>query len=71
MKYKVIRVIGVLLLVLGVALIVLQLFAREKSFIGSIAAGSTSIANGAVLIGISSMLQNKKKRSGDPSARTK
>lgn len=71
MKYKVIRIIGVLLLVLGAALIVLQLSAREKSFIGSIAAGSTPITVGAVLVGISSTLENKKKRLSDPADKTK
>ncbi len=71
MKYKVIRIIGVLLLVLGLALIVLQLIAKEKSVIGSIAVGSTPITMGAVLVGISSMLENKKKRSVNPLDRTK
>ena len=67
MKYKVIRIIGVLLLVLGAALIILQLMAREKSVIGSIAGGATPITTGALLLGVSRMLERRKKASGDPS----
>ena len=67
MKYKVIRIIGVLLLVLGAGVIILQLMAREKSVIGSIAGGATPITMGALLLGVSRMLENKKKASGDPS----
>ena len=67
MKYKVIRIIGVLLLVLGGTVIILQLMAREKSVIGSIAVGATPITIGAMLLGTSLMLENKKKSSGDPS----
>ena len=67
MKYKVIRIMGVVLLVLGAALIILQLMAREKSVIGSIAAGGTPICLGGVLLGLSLRLENKKKASGDPS----
>ena len=65
MKYKVIRIIGVLLLVLGAALIILQLMAREKgsSVIHSIARGSTPIIMGALALGWS----KRKKASGDPS----
>ena len=66
MKYKVIRIIGVLMLVLGAALIILQLMAREKSVIGSIAGGATPIIMGALLLGMSHMLE-RKKASGDPS----
>jgi hypothetical protein len=67
MKYKVIRIIGVVLLVLGAALIILQLMAREKSVFGSIAAGGVPICLGGVLLGLSLRLQNKEKASGDPS----
>ena len=66
-RYKVIRIIGVVLLVLGAALIILQLMAREKSVIGSIAAGATPITMGVLLLGVSRMYDNKKKASGDPS----
>ena len=66
MKHKVIRIIGVLLLVLGAVIIVLQFMAKEKSVIGSIAAGATPITMGALLIGVSGMLE-RKKASGDPS----
>ena len=67
MKYKVIRIIGVLLLVLGATVIILQLMAQEKSVIGSIAGGATPITMGALLLGISLRLENKEKASGDPS----
>ena len=67
MKYKVIRIIGVVLLVLGATLIILQLMAGEKSVIGSIAAGGGPICVGGVLLGLSLRLENKEKASGDPS----
>lgn len=67
MKYKVIRIIGVLLLFLGAIVIILQLMASEKSVIGSIAGGATPISMGALLLGVSRVLKNKKKGSGDPS----
>ena len=60
MKYKVIRIIGVLLLVLGAALIILHLTAGEKSVIGSIAGGATPIITGCILLGVSRMLERKK-----------
>ena len=67
MKYKVIRIIGVVLLVLGAALIILQLMAGEKSVFRSIAAGGSFIGLGGGLLGLSLRLENKKKASGDPS----
>ena len=67
MKHKVIGIIGVLLLVLGAALIILQLMAGEKSVFRSIAAGGAPICMGGVLLGLSLRLENKKKASGDPS----
>ena len=66
MEYKVIRIIGVILLAMGAALIILQLIAREKSVIGSIAGGATPITMGALLLGMSLMQENKKKASEDP-----
>ncbi len=66
MKHKVIGIIGVLFLVLGATLIILQLLAREKSVIGSIAGGSTPIVVGSMLCSVSLMLR-RKKASGDPS----
>ena len=66
MKHKVIGIIGVLLIVLGVALIILQLMAREKgsSVIHSIARGATPITMGTLLIGVSRMLERKKASGG-------
>ena len=66
MKHKVIGIIGVLLLVLGAALIILQLMEGKKSVFRSIAAGGTPICLGGVLLGLSLRLENKKKASGDP-----
>jgi hypothetical protein len=67
MKHKVLRIIGVLLLVLGAALIILQLMAREKgsSVIHSIARGAAPICFGSLFLAVSR--KNKKKASGDPS----
>jgi hypothetical protein len=56
MKHKVMQITGALLMVLGAALIILQLMAREKSVIGSIAGGATPISMGSILIGVSNML---------------
>ena len=67
MKYKVIRIIGVLLLVLGAALIILQIMEGGKSVIQTIGAGGTPICLGGVLFGMSLRMENKMKASGDPS----
>ena len=66
-RYKVIRIIGVLLLVLGAALIILQVMEGGKSVIQTIGAGGTPIGLDGVLLGLSLRLENKKKASGDPS----
>jgi hypothetical protein len=67
MKHKVIRIIGVLLLVLGAALIIFQLTTTEKSVIGSIAGGAMPIIMGALVLGASLASSRRKKASGDPS----
>jgi len=67
MKHKVVRIIGVLLLVLGAALIILQLTTTEKSVVGSIAGGATPIIMGALVLGASFGSSRRKKASGDPS----
>ena len=66
-KYKVIRIFGVVLLVLGVALIILQIMEGGKSVIQTIGAGGSPIGLGGVLFGLSLRLENKSKASGDPS----
>ena len=67
MKHKILGIMGMLMLVLGVVLIILQLVASEKSLIGSIAAGASPITTGSILIGVSHMLERKKKSSIDRS----
>ena len=66
-RYKVIRIIGVVLLVLGAALIILQIMEGGKSVIQTIGAGGAQIGLGGVLFGLSLRLENKEKASGDPS----
>ena len=70
-RYKVIRIIGVVLLLLGAAMIILALVEGEKSIIQSIAAGGGAIAVGGALFGMSLRLENKEKASGDPSEKLK
>ncbi len=52
-RYKVIRIIGVVMLVLGAALIILQIMEGGKSVIHAIGAGGTPICIGGVLLGLS------------------
>ena len=66
MRYKIIRVIGVVLLVLGAVMIFLRLD-EGKSVIHSIGAGGGLIGVGAALLGMSLRLENKEKASGNPS----
>lgn len=67
MNYKVIRIIGVMLLVLGAALIILEITEGKKSIIQTIGAGGSPIGVGGVLFGMSLRLENKMKASGHPS----
>jgi hypothetical protein len=67
MNYKVIRIIGVVMLVLGAAAIIIAILEEEKSVIRSIAAGGTPILIGGILLGRSLRLENKNKASGDSS----
>lgn len=66
-RYKVMRIIGVVLLVLGATAIIIAMTEGKKSVIGSIAAGGAPIAIGGMLLGQSLRLENKSKASGDPS----
>jgi hypothetical protein len=61
MKYKVIRIIGVVLLVLGASLIILQIMEGGKSVIQTIGAGGSPICVGGLLIGMSLRMENKMK----------
>jgi hypothetical protein len=65
MKHKVIRIIGVLMLVVGAALIILQLMEGGKSVIKTLARGTTPITMGCLLIAVS--LRDRKKAPGDSS----
>ena len=67
MRHKVISIIGVLLLVLGAAIIIHQLTTTEQPVIKSIARGSTPLIMGALLLGASRGSSRRKKASGDPS----
>jgi hypothetical protein len=66
-RHKVIRIIGVVLLLLGAAVIVLTLVEGEKSVIQSIGAAGGTIAVGGTLFGMPLRLENKEKAAGDPS----
>jgi hypothetical protein len=66
-RYKVIRIIGAVLLVLGAALIILRIMEGGKSVIHTIGAGGAPIGIGSALFGLSLRLENKKKASGHPS----
>ena len=70
-RYKRIRIIGVVLLVLGAAMIILALVEGKKSVIQSIGAGGGLIGVGGALFGMSLRLENKEKVSGDPSDKPK
>jgi predicted phage tail protein len=59
MKYKITGITGLLLIVLGATLIILQLMANEKSVIRSIAVGASPISVGCMLIGVSRMFARK------------
>lgn len=66
-KYKIIRIISVVLLVVGAALIALQMKEGGKSVIQTIGAGGVWIGLGGVYFGMSLRLENKEKASGNPS----
>lgn len=63
---KVIRIIGVLMVVLGVAVIILQLTTTEKSVVGSIAGGAMPIIMGALVLA-TSLAASRRKASGKSS----
>lgn len=70
-RYKVIRIIGVVLLVLGATTIILALVEGKKSVIQSIGTGGWAIGLGGAFFGMSLRLENKEKASGDPSDKPK
>lgn len=66
-RYKVIRIIAMVLLVVGAVQIILQVMEGGKSVIQTIGAGGSAIGLGGVLFGLSLRLENKERASGDPS----
>ena len=70
-RYKVIRIIGVVLLVLSAAMITIALVEGKKSVIQSIGAAGGMIAVGGALCGMSLRMENKGKASADPSDKPK
>ena len=67
MKYKIIRTIAVVLLVLGVTVIILSLMEGKKSIVGSIGSGGGAIAVGGALMGVSVGVERREKASRDSS----
>ena len=70
-RYKVIRIIGVVLFVLSAAIITIALVEGKKSVLQSIGAAGGTIAVGGALCGMSLRMENKEKASGDPSDKPK
>ena len=66
-RYKVVRAIAVLLLVVGVVAIISRIMEGGHSIIHTIGAGGAPIAIGSALFGLSLRLENKEKASGHPS----
>ncbi|MFO1053232.1 MAG: hypothetical protein U1F36_13550 [Planctomycetota bacterium] len=64
-RFKRIRIIGVVLLVLAAAIISIALAEGEKSVLQSIGAGGGLMAVGGALLGMSLRLENKEKACGD------
>ncbi len=65
-RYKRIRIIAVVLLVLGAAMIILTLAEGKKSVLQSVGAGGALIGLGGALFGMSLRLENKEQASADP-----
>jgi len=70
-RYKRIRIISIVLLVLGAAMIILAFAEGKKSVIQSIGTGGGLIGVGGALLGMSLRLENKSKASGDLSDQPK
>lgn len=70
-RYKRIRIIGVVFLILGAAMITLALSEGKKSVIQSIGAGGWMIGLGGAFFGMSLRLENKDQASGDSSDKPK
>ncbi|MBL8808624.1 MAG: hypothetical protein JNM43_00490 [Planctomycetaceae bacterium] len=66
-RYIFVRIIGVVMLLLGAAIIVLALVEGEKTVIQSIGGGGGTIAVGGALFGMSLRLEKKEKASDEPS----
>ncbi len=59
MEIYIIGIIGLILLLLGIGLIVLQIREWEKSIVGSIASGFTPVFIGILLLGLTGRLKRK------------
>lgn len=70
-RYNFIRLVGVVLLLMGAAMIILALVEGKKSVIQSIGAAGGAIAVGGALLGMSLRLENKEKASDDLSDKLK
>lgn len=70
-RYNFIRLVGVVLLLMGAAMIILALVEGKKSVIQSIGAAGGVIAVGGALLGMSLRLENKEKASDDLSDKLK
>lgn len=66
-RYKVIRIIGVVLLVLSAAMITIAIMEGKKSVIQSFGAAGGLIAVGGALCGMSLRKENKEEASDDRS----
>lgn len=70
-RYKVIRIIGVVLLILSAAMITIAIMEGKKSVIQSIGSAGGMIAVGGALCGMSLRMENKERVSGRPSDKPK
>ncbi len=59
MKHNITGIIGLILLLLGIGLVVLQIREGEKSIVGSIASGFTPAFIGILLLGLTGRLKPK------------
>lgn len=66
-RYKVLRIISVVMVISGAAIIILNLVEGEKSVFRSIGAGGAYIGLGGAFFGMSLRFENREKASDCPS----